>query len=272
MIISKNKLRRIIREELDIHIAPLGLTSMSPEEAYGLGYYAGKDSDSDSIGDVGSPTVEDAWHPRDVEPREDSWAGGDNLEDPLDHSMFETGESNTPTYRGDILIKPPPTLENSLNDLYSVSAQYRNRYNPEAFQDILDKGITKLFNGILKMNGITGQKSFIKSLYKEITPTIRAHKKYFNRPRPNLTAELLGIDFKNDFLESAQTPSYPSGHTAQAYYIAHHLSNQHPGLSSFFYNLANRISQSRIDRGVHFPTDIEGGMELADILFKAKVS
>ena len=252
-------------ESLDIHFAPEDLDYMSPEEAYGIGYYTGKDFD------VGPPTVEDAWHPSEIEAREGSWAGGDNLEDALDHSMFETGESNTGTSSG-ILIKPPPSIENSFEDLLSVSAQYGDRYNPEPFQDILDKGMVKLFNGILKMNGINGQKDFIKSVKKEITPIILTHKQHFNRPRPNITAEILGVDFDNDFLESAQTPSYPSGHTAQAYYIAHNLANKHPELAGFFYNLANRVSQSRIDRGVHFPTDIEGGRELADIVFKTKVS
>lgn len=34
-------------------------------------------------------------HPSDVTPLEDAWAGGDNIEDPLDHARFETGESNS---------------------------------------------------------------------------------------------------------------------------------------------------------------------------------
>jgi len=43
MRIKRSALRRIIREELDMHIAPEGLDDMGPEEAYGLGYYAGRD-------------------------------------------------------------------------------------------------------------------------------------------------------------------------------------------------------------------------------------
>ena len=40
------------------------------------------------------PDSTDAWHPRDVVPREDAWSGGDNIDSPLDHAEFETGESN----------------------------------------------------------------------------------------------------------------------------------------------------------------------------------
>ena len=44
---------------------------------------------------VEPPTVEDAFYPEEVEAREDAWSGGDNLDDPLDHAHFETGEHNT---------------------------------------------------------------------------------------------------------------------------------------------------------------------------------
>jgi hypothetical protein len=40
------------------------------------------------------PDSTDAWHPGEVEPLEDAWAGGENLDDPLDYVHFQTGESN----------------------------------------------------------------------------------------------------------------------------------------------------------------------------------
>ena len=76
-------------------------------------------------------------------------------------------------------------------------------------------------------------------------------------------ANINGIQFKSDYLDSAQSPSYPSGHTTQAYYIAEKLSSMYPELRKKFLTLANMISQSRIDRGVHFPSDIAGGKILA---------
>ena len=57
MKITKRQLRRIIVEALEIHMVPDDLSYMSPEEAYGLGYYAGKDcvmEDSDSAAPFGS--------------------------------------------------------------------------------------------------------------------------------------------------------------------------------------------------------------------------
>ena len=47
-------------------------------------------------GDVEIDTADstDAWHPSDVSPLDDAWAGGDNIDTPVDHSYVETGESN----------------------------------------------------------------------------------------------------------------------------------------------------------------------------------
>jgi hypothetical protein len=45
--------------------------------------------------DVEPRDVTDAFHPEEVVPREEAWAGGDNIEDSLDHARFETGESNS---------------------------------------------------------------------------------------------------------------------------------------------------------------------------------
>ena len=43
MRIKGSDLRRIIRERLELHLAPSSLDDMGPEEAYGLGYNTGKD-------------------------------------------------------------------------------------------------------------------------------------------------------------------------------------------------------------------------------------
>ena len=43
---------------------------------------------------TGPPDSTDAWHPSEVEPLEDAWSGGDNIDTPIDHAYVETGESN----------------------------------------------------------------------------------------------------------------------------------------------------------------------------------
>lgn len=71
MTVTRKRLKKIIQEEIGII-----LVSSLPIEAE-------------------PRDVTDAFHPAEVVPREDAWAGGDNIEDSLDHAGFETGESNS---------------------------------------------------------------------------------------------------------------------------------------------------------------------------------
>jgi len=161
-----------------------------------------------------------------------------------------------------ILIPPPPNEDYRIKELQIISRQYRNRFNPEKIQNILDD-ISSSFHVVLKSNGVEIDKNIISGMVKKTLPYIMYHKNYFNSMRPSELARSNGIEFKCDYLESAQSPSYPSGHTTQAYYIAFKLSEIYPELKNKLLGLANMIAQARIDRGVHFPSDNSAGKMLA---------
>jgi len=104
-------------------------------------------------------------------------------------------------------------------------------------------------------------------LIDSLKPIIIKLKEYYGRPRPAALAKSMGIDFLGDELDSAQSPSYPSGHAIQSYVMAKMLSDQFPEHEENLLKIAELVSQSRIDRGVHFPTDIKYGKEVADSLY-----
>lgn len=62
------------------------------------------------------------------------------------------------------------------------------------------------------------------------------------------------------------TPSYPSGHAADAWVFAYVLSKKHPHLSAKFEAIAKKVSDSRIILGVHFPSDCEAGKVVAKFI------
>ncbi|MDB4337519.1 phosphatase PAP2 family protein [bacterium] len=167
-----------------------------------------------------------------------------------------------------VVLNPPPSEKNRVRELDIISKQYKNRKNPEELQRDLDANSTGLFDDIITSSGSKSQKAYIKELKNKILPSIMLHKMHFDALRPAELAKLKGIPFKSDYLSTANSPSYPSGHTAQAFYIANVLSDMYPSLSDDFYRLAEMIANSRIDRGVHFPSDNEAGKLLADILYK----
>ncbi len=167
-------------------------------------------------------------------------------------------------------LPPPPDLENRIKELEYVENRRHNPVTPPEYSNILDLRITDVFDQILIKAGIPGWHSIIEELKNEIKPEIHFWKNYFNEMRPSELAESIGGALDYDYLESAQTPSYPSGHTAQAFYIALCLSDQFPNLKFSFLSFAEMVAESRIDRGVHFPSDNEAGKQLAFYLYENK--
>ena len=88
-------------------------------------------------------------------------------------------------------------------------------------------------------------------------------KKYHNRPRPyELDKSLSAVKMK-----SMNTPSYPSGHSAQGMLIASVLKDKY-GKEKAFMQTAKNISDSRNIARAHYASDSKNGTELGKQLYK----
>lgn len=167
------------------------------------------------------------------------------------------------------LVDPPAEgSQEEIDDLMRVIDQHSNRVVPAALQERCDKDMVGLLCEYLSNRGITVDTTILEQIKKQTRPIIMKLKNHYNRPRPNEVAEELNINWDCDYLSSAQTPSYPSGHTIQAYICAGFLADQYPEHSKALYMIAELVSQSRIDRGVHFPSDVDYGRILAKELLE----
>ena len=106
-------------------------------------------------------------------------------------------------------------------------------------------------------------KSIAKKLIKESAPVILELKKYHNRKRPyELDKNLKAVKMK-----SMNTPSYPSGHSAQGMLIASVLKDKY-GKGSAFMQTAKNISDSRNMAHAHYSSDSKNGTELGKQMYK----
>jgi hypothetical protein len=58
---------------------------------------------------------------------------------------------------------------------------------------------------------------------------------------------------------SANDYSFPSGHACGSFYIATKLSEIYPHLADQLFGLADRIANTRVQAGVHYPSDVQAG-------------
>lgn len=61
-------------------------------------------------------------------------------------------------------------------------------------------------------------------------------------------------------------PSFPSGHTEMSFLAATVVSRFHPGYGKYLYTFSFIVALSRIYVGVHFPTDVVGGVIIGMII------
>ena len=124
--------------------------------------------------------------------------------------------------------------------------------------------IEKAFEQTAKDNNVKDyDKKIAAKLIKESAPVILELKKYHNRPRPyELDKNLKAVKMK-----SMNTPSYPSGHSAQGMLIASVLKDKY-GKGPAFMQTAKNISDSRNMAHAHYPSDSKNGTELGKQLYK----
>jgi len=90
----------------------------------------------------------------------------------------------------------------------------------------------------------------------------------YNRARPFQLGEFYNIpDFKIHKLDSAKTPSYPSGHSTQGIFISKVFGKMYPTHEKHFNKLGKMISHSRLMARAHFPSDTKFGEKVGNLIF-----
>ena len=91
-------------------------------------------------------------------------------------------------------------------------------------------------------------------------------KRIYNRARPALIAPEVINEGNGTLLrsDSAATPSYPSGHAVQTYYLAKVLSRKFPAKTHAIMEVATKCANIRIMAGLHYPSDRDFGWWVVD--------
>jgi len=165
-------------------------------------------------------------------------------------------------------MTPPPTNDSNetRTELFKLLA-YNNgvidRKMVEKYDDLI-----KPFMELIEKYNVDVSKDDLQQIIDEGAKFTLKLKYKFNRPRPYQMAEHYEIeDFKRHKLDTAKTPSYPSGHALQGRLIGLILTDKDPKHQNEYMAVSQKISDSRIMARAHYESDKVYGEKLADELY-----
>ena len=168
-----------------------------------------------------------------------------------------------------LTIKPPPTNESNKtrSEVFYLLGYNDGVIDNEMVQAYDD--IVKAYMPVVEKNGLKVSSDELEEIIKESSKFVMKLKYKFNRPRPYQVAEFYDIDdFKRHKLDTAKTPSYPSGHAMQGRLLALYLSDKDPNNKNEYMMIGHNISESRIMARAHYVSDRKYGDMLGDELYK----
>ena len=156
--------------------------------------------------------------------------------------------------------------KNEIHNLISLG-QVRDQWEKDIVMH--DKKIIQAFREYLNEHGLEVDLDRIENLRKQASPILLSLKRFYNRPRPNILAKKLGLALKFFPLKTAETPSYPSGHSTQGRLVAKLIADEVPfEHRRNILDIGTRIGYSRQIAGAHYQSDTDFGHRLGDELYR----
>ena len=171
-----------------------------------------------------------------------------------------------------LTITPPPANDSNetRTELFKLLAYNDGVIDRKMVEEYDD--MTKPFMELIEKHNVDVTKDDLQQIIDEGAKFTLKIKYKYNRPRPYQIAEHYGIeDFRRHKLDSAKTPSYPSGHALQGRLIGLILTDKDPEHQNEYMAVSQRISDSRIMARAHYPSDKEYGEKLADELYEQMI-
>ena len=156
-------------------------------------------------------------------------------------------------------MNEPPPSDSSIETLHEIKELNKIPINKKFVWDNDDLGMV--------FAKIVGNDELIPKLINESRNPILKIKHHHDRPRPKEIAPKLGINMDYEYMPSMNTPSYPSGHSAQAVLVANVLSDKYPKYKDVLQKTAKLISYSRNVAHEHYKSDSTFGVKIGNEMY-----
>ena len=142
--------------------------------------------------------------------------------------------------------------------------QFKDKLDDEDFRDevsLQDDDLEEPFKRYLRDKELelsSDEKDNLEQIHRDTSTLVHKFKLFYNRQRPHQADD----DIDEIENTAGKSPSYPSGHSANAYMMGEYLANKFPEHADEFRNIGKRIGLNRVIVGLHYPSDHIAGVEL----------
>jgi acid phosphatase (class A) len=171
------------------------------------------------------------------------------------------------------LVLPPPPLPDSATDRDDVAAVMLRQQVDAARRQAAELDGKLLYDRFADVFGQPVRRDVAPALVQLLNRAVRqvsgpafAAKDVFRRLRPYQRLQLSHVCGKTEVKpdpDSLKRTSYPSGHTAYGWTTALVLARVAPDKAQALLQRAVEYADSRVICGMHFPSDVEAGRQLA---------
>jgi hypothetical protein len=171
------------------------------------------------------------------------------------------------------ILSLPPENDSAITqrEIQQVSSLTKKlSYSDKLLVYQIDDDPNALLYKYIKENNISFSMDYFRSIYRIVRPILLNIKYHYNRPRPYDLAPYYGISINVLQTQTHHTPAYPSGHTVYTALACEIIRKQYPNnpkISTTLDNIINTTARCRMMQGVHYESDNQGSIKLANILY-----
>lgn len=164
-----------------------------------------------------------------------------------------------------------PNYYESTQEIISIiktqeSAEQSGKWEAiKAFCDLWDEDLLSALEKTLDSLDIPFDDDYIDYLTKvteDLGALVVQLKNHYQRPRPFQVAFYTEQNLHPYDSVSAQSPSYPSGHAIQGYFLCNLIAFHYEDKKEQLLKIAKQIADSRIILGLHYPSDNSFGIQI----------
>lgn len=162
-------------------------------------------------------------------------------------------------------VKPPSNSSPQTKaELQLIDDVMQEEPLPERFVERASANVNDVFYDMCDVFDLDAQPELAEELAADVLKVAMYLKYKYMRPRPYQLAPYYDSSIDSADRDAESTPAYPSGHSMVGFALAKLYSDMYPQHRDDFERLGDKVALSRIQAGVHYPSDVEYARLLVD--------